>query len=99
MASLLDRPSVAAATIAAAASIGIALASLIGGSISASFQQESDTEKLKTTVVIDIVNWPEAQRGSFAAQLIQSGVLPDKDGSICMAFVHKGCPLEILKPN
>jgi len=41
----------------------------------------------------------DASRSDFTRHLIQAGVLPDEDGSICMAFVGKDCPLKVLKPN
>jgi hypothetical protein len=28
---------------------------------------------------------------------IQSGIIFDDDGSICMAFVKEGCPIKVLK--
>ncbi len=97
---LLGRPTVLAAVIAAGASIGVALAGVVIGSISAYYQRQSDSDKLRTTLIINISSQGEAgRRADVARALIESGVLPDQDGSICMAFVGKGCPLKVLKPN
>ena len=29
--------------------------------------------------------------------LIQSGIIPDHDGRICMALIKEGCPIKVLK--
>ena len=97
---LIGRPTVLAAAIGAGASIGVAVAGVIGGSISAYYQRLSDTDKLRTSLVLNIASQGSASgRVEVARALIESGVLPDPDGSICMAFVGMGCPLKIAKPN
>lgn len=98
---LLERPAVVVALIGAVATLGVALASLISGAISGYFQRQSDIDKLKTTLVIGIANYNvnvnHVSRAEYTKKLIESGVLPDDDGAICMAFVGEGCPLKVLK--
>ena len=102
MAKTLEKPAVLAATIAAAASIGVALAGAIEGSISAYFQRQSATQKLRNQLVISIISHDYSTQTAYANVLIQSGVLPDEDGGICRAFRHdknEKCPLKVLKSD
>jgi hypothetical protein len=39
----------------------------------------------------------EAMRKERITIAIQSGLISDDDGSICMAFVKEGCPIKVLK--
>jgi hypothetical protein len=96
---LIRRPPVFAAIVAAAASIGVAIAGAIGGGISSYFQKESDHSRLQTTILVELMKRLDDQRQEDAKRMIQSGVLQDKDGAICMAFVGKDCPLKVLRPN
>lgn len=99
--SLIERPTVLAAVIAAAASLGVAMAGAIGGGISSYFQSQSDLARLKTTILLELVKKNDADAKKTAGVLIQSGVLPDADGAICMAFVGagEGCPIKVAKPR
>jgi Na+/glutamate symporter len=96
---LIRRPTIFAAIVAAAATIGVAVAGAIGGIISSYFQTESDHSKLQTTILVEIMKGNEQQRTDEARLMIQSGVLEDKHGAICMAFIGKDCPLKVLRPN
>ena len=96
---LFERPTIMVAVIASVTSIAIAISSLISGSISAYFQRQSDIDRSKTTILLQILPEPSAYRVEFTEKLIQSGALPDADGAICMAFVGRGCPIKVLKSN
>jgi hypothetical protein len=98
---LILRPPIFAAIVAAAATIGVAIAGAIGGMISSYFQMQSDHSRLQTTILVEIMKGNEQQRTDEARLMIQSGVLEDKDGAICMAYIGegKGCPLKVLRPN
>jgi len=87
-----ESPAILAAVIAAAASIGIALAGVIQGSISAYYESKADGEHTQVALVSNILKLPEQERKDYAAKLIQSGLLKDDDGSICRAFIGQGCP-------
>ena len=39
----------------------------------------------------------EGMRKERTTIAIQSGIISDDDGSICMAFVKDGCPIKVLK--
>lgn len=98
---LIERPAVFAAIVTAAATIGVAVAGAIGGTISSYFQTESAHSQLQTTILLEILKGNQQQRADEARVMIQSGVLEDKDGAICMAFIGegKGCPLKVVRPN
>jgi hypothetical protein len=101
----LAEPTVLAAVIAggAALAVGIstALGAVVSGVISASYQKSAEIEKTRATVLLSIYNATYSRIEMHPDQkirvLIQSGILPDDDGSICMAVIHQGCPLPVLK--
>ena len=83
-----------------------AAANLITSSISASYQSATEMKKLQATMLLAILqeNEPsyvpgrnEAMRKERITIAIQSGIISDEDGSICMAFVKEGCPVKVLK--
>lgn len=95
-----ERTPVVVAIISAVAIVGVSIAGAIGAAITAHSQQQTDIAKLKTTILLSLVlRIDDATRAEYARTLIQAGVLPDEDGAVCMAFVRKGCPLKVLKPN
>jgi len=95
-----------AATVAAATGVLIASVTALSGQMSAYFQAEAAKEKVRADVLLPIVQEYEStlvparndeNRRQRVTILIQSGVLADPDGSICMAVVKEGCPLAVLK--
>jgi hypothetical protein len=98
---------VAGGTTFAVAAIG-AVGSVVSSWISASSQRATDIEKSKANVVLSVVQQydsslaigrNESNRRERIRILIQSGVIPDENGSICKAVMDKdeGCPIEVLK--
>lgn len=99
---LIERPTVFAAIVAAAATIGVAVAGAFGGAISSYFQHQSDVAELKANLLLSLVQQNDESRSQYTARLIRSGVLEDGDGSICRAFVNnasKECPIKVERPN
>ena len=83
-----------------------ATANLVTNSISASYQSATEIKKMQATMLLAILqeNEPsyvpgrnEAMRKERITIAIQSGLISDDDGSICMAFVKEGCPIKVLK--
>lgn len=95
----MSSPTVRAAAIGAAAAIAVAVAGLIGGSISAYFQGKSDSEKLQATLLMELVRSNESGRIEYTRRLLEAGVLKDDDGAICRAFIEQGCPIKPLRSN
>jgi hypothetical protein len=95
----LGSATVRAAVVAGSAAVAVAVASAIGGWISASYQSASEKEKLQATILVDLVHSNDSGRVEYTRRLIQSGILKDPDGSICMAFIGNACPLSVLQPS
>jgi hypothetical protein len=89
----MSSPTVRASVVAAAAAVAVAIAGLIGGLFSAYFQSKSDSEKLQSTILTELVKRSDADRAEHTKRLIQAGVLKDDDGVICRTFVQQGCPI------
>jgi len=101
--SMLRHPAVVASIIGAAAVLGAAISGSISGAISACYQsdadkvkanvkRETDQENLTMTMLLEIIkNTDEKERATKTKLLLQSGILPDRDGKICRAFVGQGC--------
>jgi hypothetical protein len=54
----------------------------------------SDAAKLQTTILLELVQKPNPEREAQTATMLKSGVLQDKSGNICQAFVGHGCPIK-----
>jgi hypothetical protein len=98
-------PTVLAAIIAGSAGLGVAVAGAISGSISAAYQSAAEGEKNRgdllnhALLAFDPHKTLEQNQDDLRQRvkvLIQSGVVPDDNGSICRAFVGGDCPLKIL---
>jgi hypothetical protein len=100
------RPTVLAAIVVALAAVFTALMSVLTNSITASYQSASDREKSKTAVLLSILQ--EYNTGMVPGRneqmmkdritiAIQSGLISDEDGSICLAFLKQGCPVKVLR--
>lgn len=98
-------PTVLAALIAGAAALGVAAAGAISGSISAAYQNAAEGEKDRGDLLIHALlafdpHKTQQQNQDDLSQrvkiLIQSGIIPDDNGSICRAFVGGNCPLKVL---
>ena len=81
-----------------AAIIGL-LAGAISGVVSGIYLRQSDAEKLRLSLILNITSRPPEQQAEIARRFIQSGLLRDPDGALCMAFIGKDCPLKILKAS
>jgi hypothetical protein len=99
-------PTVLAAIIGGSAALGVAIAGSISGSISASYQSAAEVEKTRGTLLVNILlayepsqvpGRNEQNLKDRITVLIQSGIMSDNDGSICMAIVKEGCPVKVLK--
>jgi Na+/glutamate symporter len=96
---LLQRPAIFAAVVAAAATVGIAVAGAIGGAISAYFQHKTDLAKFETETLLTLLKLNAGEREEYTSRLIQAGKLRDPDGAVCMAFVGKSCPIKVMKTS
>jgi hypothetical protein len=95
-----SHPAVQSAAIGAAAALAIALVGAIQGSISAYYQSRADNDRLREDILRTIIFEPDAVRADAAKRFIQAGLIEDKDGAICMAFVGSGCPIAVItKPK
>ena len=95
---LFERTPVIVAVIAAAASLGVALAGAIGASVSAYYQRQSEIDKMRMTMIIQIAGRTSDAK-SYAMDLIETGILPDPKGSVCRAFIKSNCPIQVLDSN
>jgi hypothetical protein len=107
--SRLATPSVLAAVVVAFATVAVAAIGALGGAVSgwivSSYQASSEIEKTKANVLLSIVQQYDAsmvptrneeyQRRRMTI-LIQSGIVSDEKGSICMALIKEGCPIKVL---
>src|ERR1044071_6566258 len=64
-----------AAVVAAAATVGVAIAGAIGGAITAYFQHRTDMAKLETETLISLLKLGPGERMEYTKRLIQSGKL------------------------
>jgi hypothetical protein len=80
-------PAVLASIIGGIAGLGVALASAISGSISASYQADTERIKLKANMLLVVSNLSDPTRADAVLILIRSGILEDSDGKVCRAFV------------
>jgi hypothetical protein len=99
-------PAVQAAIVGAFAAISVAIAGLITGWISAKYQSTAEVEKARGTLLLttllayeptQVPGRNEQNLKDRIKVLIQSGVMVDKEGSICMAVIKEGCPITVLK--
>ena len=96
---------VLAALVIGGATVFGAIANLVTTSISASYQSSAEMKKLQATMLLNILEENsqygpaqiEAMRKERIILALQSGLISDDNGSICMAFVKEGCPIKILK--
>lgn len=108
----LKDPIVVAAVVAASATFAVAavntVGSVVSGSISASYQEKIEAEKLRANILLSVLQQyeqtlvperNEANQKNRMKVLIQSGIVSDSDGSICKAIGIDGCPIKILKNN
>ncbi|HUI20825.1 MAG TPA: hypothetical protein VLZ74_07245 [Methylocella sp.] len=99
---LIEQPTIFAAIVAAAATIGVAVAGAFGGMVSSYYQHQTSVAQLKANLLLDIVQKDDTQRREYTRRLISSGVLEDNDGTICRALVSQGtgeCPIKVGTPN
>ena len=101
---ITENPIVLAAVIAAAASLSVAAAAAISAVIASGFQSGSDAARLQATILLEVAKIPNlGERAITARQLIESGLLKDDDGMICVAFVKSqqggSCPIKPQKAN
>jgi zinc transporter ZupT len=102
----LTSPTVIASVVAASAAVAVAVTSAISGLISASYQSASEIEKTKANVLLSVLLHYDSslvpdrnlqnERDRMKI-LIQSGIVSDDNGSICMALIKEGCPVQVLK--
>lgn len=85
-----------------------AVGTMVSGAILASNQKSAEIEKMKATILLSIVQQydlslvPQRNENNQKQRmtvLIQSGIIPDDDGSICMALIKEGCPIKVLKAS
>jgi hypothetical protein len=98
----LKTPPVTAAVLTA----WVAIASLLFGWVTSCSQENLERQKLQSSILLGILQQyqPNMVPGRNEAMLkervkvaIQSGMISDDDGRICMAFITEGCPIKILK--
>jgi hypothetical protein len=82
-----------------------ALGAVVSGSISTWGQKEAEIEKARSAALLSVIlqyepsEVParnESTRKERITALIQSGIIADDGGSICMAMIKEGCPLKVL---
>jgi hypothetical protein len=56
--------------------------------MSGSYESASDSAKLQTTMLLEIIEVSPDGTSLAAAQLLRSGIRKAGDGSICRAFCH-----------
>lgn len=104
----LDSPTVIAALVAGSAALAVALTGAISGVISSHYQSAAEVEKTRMTVLLDILQHydpslvPDRNLENQKQRMkimIQSGIVADESGSICMALIQDGCPIKVLKRN
>jgi hypothetical protein len=102
----LASPTVVTSLVAASAAVAVAVTGAISGLISAAYQSAAETEKTKADVLLSIVQGYDASLDpdknlEYQKQriliLIQSGIVADDNGSICMALIKDNCPIKVLK--
>jgi hypothetical protein len=94
---LLQRTPIFAAVVAAAATVGVAVAGAVGGAISAYFQHKTDMAKFETETLLALLKLNAGEREEYTSRLIQAGKLSDPDGAVCLAFVGRSCPIKVMK--
>ncbi len=104
--SALTEPIVVASVVAAVTSGIVAIMTLASGAIASSNQKDAAIEQLRTTTLLSIIQQyassqvpgrNENNQKQRMAILIQSGIVRDNEGSICMALIKEGCPIKVLK--
>ena len=70
---LMEKPTVFAAIVAAAATVGVAVAGAIGGGISSYFQHKSELAGLKMKILLTMVGNNDTARKEQTTRLIRSG--------------------------
>jgi Kef-type K+ transport system membrane component KefB len=108
----LTNPVIVAAIVAGATTLAVtafsAAGSIVSSAISSSSQKATEIEKNKTNALLSIVlqydpkvddKTNDARRSQGVKYLIESGILADENGSICLTFINTGCPLQVKKPN
>jgi hypothetical protein len=99
-------PAVISALVVAAATVLAAIVSLITNWITLSYDTTFEQDKNKTTVLLGILQdynpnmVPPRNEQMMKDRItiaIQSGLISDEDGSICLAFLKQGCPVKVLR--
>ena len=106
----LEEPVIIAALVAAVVTgvvaVTNAVATMVSGAIAASNQKDAEIEKLRAATVLSVLQQYESSMVPARNEenqkqrmkiLIQSGLIPDRNGSICMALIKEGCPIKVLK--
>jgi hypothetical protein len=99
-------PAVIAAVVVGAATVLAAIVNLITSWITLSYDTTFEQEKSKTTVLLGILQEYNPNMVSERNEqmmkdriiiAIQSGLISDENGSVCLAFLKQGCPIKVLK--
>ncbi|HXW24454.1 MAG TPA: hypothetical protein VEK73_06900 [Xanthobacteraceae bacterium] len=93
-------PAVLASIIAGLTGLGVAISSAISGSITAHYQAEAEKAKLKADMLLTLARLPDLkQRSNATLALLRSGILEDRDGKVCRAFVDPDASGNCKPPN
>jgi len=102
----LTSPTVVASLVAGSAAFAVALTGAISGVISASYQSKAEIEKMRSNVLLSIVQFYDPSKPDQSLEIqkqrmkvmIESGIVPDENGSICLALeIQKPCPILVQK--
>lgn len=89
----LSRPTVVAAGVTGIATVIVALMGAISGSISSYYQDQTAQTNLRYTAIFELIKHKQEEQPELARKFLQAGLIQDKDGKICAAFVGSGCPI------
>ena len=90
----LARPVVFVGMLGAVASVAVAIAGAISGSISSYYQDRSAKNNLRYTAIFELIKHKPEEQTELARKFLQAGLIEDRDGKICAAFVGSGCPIK-----
>jgi hypothetical protein len=106
----LNEPVVVSALVVAVSTVLVAAANTVGTVVSseivAANERAAAIEKLRASTLLSVIQQyeptmvparNEANQKQRMRILIQAGIIPDEGGSICMALIGEGCPIEVLK--